>query len=187
MIRIHLNRALLVAATTLLATSAYAEPGKEAPKGNPAPAAKAEEKKDKPATPAAPQGKDGKDDKGAAAKDDKGAKDKDADKEKDKGKSASDREARKTKEHEAEKEKLRALLKRPMDEALRQEIRRHAERRARLDRVKAVATEAKDADAVDRATKLIAKEDERHDKWMSKHAATPVDPVPVTAPKGGAQ
>lgn len=55
-----------------------------------------------------------------------------------------------------------------MTEALRQELRRHAERSARLERIKAVAEAEDDKDTLERVTKLIAKENERHDRWMSR-------------------
>ena len=58
------------------------------------------------------------------------------------------------------------MLKGPLDVPVKEELRRHAERVARIERIKAVATDAKDNDAMDRAGKLIGKENARHDKWM---------------------
>src|SRR4051794_1638933 len=66
---------------------------------------------------------------------------------------AGERAARKAKEHEAQKTELTALLKAPADDALKEELRRHAERLARIERIKSVATEAKDTDTTARATK----------------------------------
>jgi hypothetical protein len=54
-----------------------------------------------------------------------------------------------------------------MSEALRQEMTRHARRIARLERIKSIATEAKDNATVLRATKLITMENERHDKFAT--------------------
>lgn len=75
---------------------------------------------------------------------------------------------RRKNEQEAERPKVMAALKgQPMSEALRQELTRHARRLARLERVKAVASEAKDDAAVERASKLIAMENARHDKFTT--------------------
>jgi hypothetical protein len=148
MMRVHLNRAFLICATTLLASSAYGQ-----------------------STNANPQGK------GHSADDAKKAGD-------DKGKNASDRAARIAKEHGEEKAKLSTMLKGPMDSAVKEELRRHAERIARLERIKSLAADAKDADATDRATKLTVKENARHDKWMEKHTAMP-STVPAAMPATG--
>ncbi len=86
---------------------------------------------------------------------------------------AGERAARKAKEHEAQKTQLSATLKTPANDALKEELRRHAERVARIERVKSVATDAKDAESGARATKLLAKENARHDRWMEKYLATP--------------
>lgn len=161
--------ALLFVAASLLATGAYAQNPHAAPQGKANAADKAEKAADKPGDKA---------DK-AADKADKAG-----DKGGEKGKSADDRASRKAKEHEAQREKLKSMLKGPMNEALKQELRRHAERLARLERIKAVAQTEKDAASVDKATSLIAKENERHDKWMNKHVATA---TPAADTKGGAQ
>ena|SRR5436190_19326167 len=175
MMRTNLNRALAFAAVLLLASSAMAQ------SPNAAPAAKANADK--------------KDDKKADKPEDKG---KSADnKPDDKGKigdmkPGGDRDARKNAEHAAQKAKLGTMLKSPPDEALKQELRRHAERTARLERIKAVATEAKDNDSVEKAKKLLEKENARHEKWMTKvQTATPTA-APTAAPatpdtKGGAK
>lgn len=78
-----------------------------------------------------------------------------------------DRTAKKAKQHEEQKAKLSTLLKTAPDDALKQELRRHAERIARLDRIKVLAGEAKDTESAEKANKLLAKENERHEKWMS--------------------
>lgn len=146
--------ALLVAAASLLANGAYAQNNNAAPPAK----ANAADKADK-----------------AGDKAEKKA-EKAADKAEDKAKSAEragDRAARKQKEHDAQRDKLKAMLKGPMDDGMKQELRRHAERLAKLERIKAVATTEKDTATVDKATSLIAKENVRHDKWMEKKAANP--------------
>ncbi len=62
--------------------------------------------------------------------------------------------------------------------ALRQEMTRHAQRLARLARMRELAEGAKDTASVERIDSLIAKENDRHDRWMDKH---------VGAPAGGVQ
>jgi hypothetical protein len=162
MIRSTMTRGLLVGGALLLASTASAQ----AP--NPNAQGKSPSVEPVKTAPAKPDDKakalDGK----TAKADDKGA----------------DRAARKAKEHEAQKTELNAKLKGPADDALKEELRRHAERVARLERIKSVATDAKDADSGARATKLLAKENGRHDQWMTKRAsATPTTPAtPTTAP-----
>jgi hypothetical protein len=81
---------------------------------------------------------------------------------------ARDRLQRRKTEEDTERAKIMAVTKgQPMSEALRQEMARHARRMARLERIKAVAAEAKDSVTVLRATKLIAMENERHDKFTT--------------------
>jgi hypothetical protein len=46
------------------------------------------------------------------------------------------------------------------------ELKLHAERSAKLKRVRSLALESNNTPVVDRATKLLAKEDERHEKRM---------------------
>lgn len=79
----------------------------------------------------------------------------------------------KAKDNRAEiKKKVEAALKgQPMANAMKEELKRHARRLARLDRARDVADEAKDTDTVARIDKLIAKENERHDKWIAKYDA----------------
>ncbi|MBK9262654.1 MAG: hypothetical protein IPM54_22975 [Polyangiaceae bacterium] len=85
------------------------------------------------------------------------------------------KEARKAKvkEHRAEiKKKVEAALKgKPMATAMKEELKRHARRLARLERAKSVADEAKDSETVTRVDKLIEKENARHDKWMAGYDA----------------
>jgi hypothetical protein len=61
----------------------------------------------------------------------------------------------------------KALKGKPMHASLREELKRHARRLARLDRIEALAKSANDDDALARVKKLISKENDRHDKWMS--------------------
>jgi hypothetical protein len=148
--------ALLVAAASLLATGAYAQNNNASPQGKANAADKAAGAGDKA-------------EKKAEKAEDKA--EKKADKAEDKAKSEGDRAAKKAKEHDALKEKLKGKLKGPMDESVKQELRRHAERLAKLERIKAVATTEKDTANADKATSLITKENARHDKWMDKHVA----------------
>jgi hypothetical protein len=53
-----------------------------------------------------------------------------------------------------------------MHAALKQELRRHAERVARIERIADVAAEAKDEAGAERAKKLLDKENARHDKFL---------------------
>lgn len=160
-------RALLVAAATLLSTGAWAQhtQGKATDKVE-----KAGEKIDKGAQK-------------VGEKADKAAKDSKEALESSKTKTAEERAARKAKEHEAQREKLTATWKGPINEDLRQELRRHAERHARLERIKDVAETEKDKESAEKADKLIAKEKERHDKWIGKHA-TPMKSGTTPAPAG---
>lgn len=157
--RTHLKGALLVAAALLLTTEAQAQNPQAAP-----PAAKAEKAGDK-AEKAADKAADKIEKAGDKAE-------KAADKASDKARTAEDRTARKAREHDAQREKLKGVLKGPVDDALKQELRRHAERVARLERIKAVALTEKDTASSDKASTLLGKENDRHDKWMAKHAST---------------
>lgn len=102
----------------------------------------------------------------------------------DKAKSADDRAARREKEKSELRTHLTSAWKGAPSEALRQELGRHAERLARLERIKEVADGEKDKDSSDKAQKLITKENERHDKWMTRHApsGTPSAVTPGTTP-----
>ena len=173
-------RALLVAAATLLSTGAWAQtphatpPGKAAGEKAEKAAEKAGEKAEKAGEKAEKAG-----DKAAKA-----AKDSKENIEQSKHKTAEDRATRKAKEHDAQREKLAATWKGPVNDSLRHELRRHAERLARLERIKEVAETEKDKDSAEKADKLIAKEKDRHDKWVSKNAAL-VKPVTTPAPATG--
>jgi hypothetical protein len=59
-------------------------------------------------------------------------------------------------------------VERPRDvpPAVREELRRHAQRIARLRRIRLVATEQSDRDSVARVDKLVARENERHEKRL---------------------
>jgi hypothetical protein len=103
---------------------------------------------------------------------------------KDDKKAGEDRGAKKAKEHEALKEKLKAKLKAAPDAAVKEELRRHAERIAKLERIKTVADGEKDTATSAKATTLMDKENARHDKWMDKHlsgGAMPTTATPTTA------
>ena len=111
--------------------------------------------------------------------------DKAADKGKDKAEGAkdeakaelkSDKEAvkKKAKEERVElKGKVdKALKGKAMHPSLKEELKRHARRLARLDRVEAIAKDAKDDDTLARVKKLVDKENDRHDKWMANFDPT---------------
>ena len=74
-------------------------------------------------------------------------------------------------QQDEERTKLRGQ---PMSEAMKEELSRHARRLARLERIKALAVEAKDTAVVERVTKLIEKENARHDKFTA-HFESKVD------------
>lgn len=170
-------KALLVAAATLLSTGAWAQHGQGKATDK---VEKAGEKAEKAAEKAGQKAE--KAGEKAGEKAEKAAKDSKEAVEQSK-KTPEQRAARKAKEHEAQREKLTATWKGPVNENLRQELRRHAERLARLERIKDVAETEKDKDSVEKADKLIAKEKERHDKWIGKHA-TPTKPGTTPAPAG---
>ena len=108
----------------------------------------------------------------------------DADKKAREAKRAAEKIERKAKSKDdkaALRAKVQATLKgQPMSHALREEIKRHARRLARLDRAKAVAEDEKDDATVARVSKLVEKENARHDKWMANFDAKAAD-------KGGAK
>jgi len=79
-----------------------------------------------------------------------------------------ERMQRRTHQQDVERAKIAAALHgQPMTEALNQELSRHARRLARLERIKALAVEAKDTAVIERVTKLIDKENARHDKFTT--------------------
>ena len=180
----HLHGALLLAAASLLATGAYAQNPHAAPQGKANAADKAEKSGEKAADKVEKAGEKA-----------KGEVDKAADKAKDGLKANEDHAARKAKEHDAQRAKLGAMLKAPMTDDLKQELRRHAERVAKIERIKAVAQTEKDTTTVDKSTALLTKENDRHEKWMGKLSSataapgTPaITPPPVTTDsKGGSK
>ena len=176
--RNHL-RALLIAASTLVATGAYADNPQGKPTGAEKAADKAADKAEKAADKAEKAADKASDKAEKLAKDGKDALDTS------KAKTADDRASRKAKEHDAQREKLKATWKGPVSDALRQELRRNAERLARLERIKAVAEAEKDKDSVEKATKLISKENERHEKWMTKNVPV-LGAMPTTTPAAAA-
>jgi hypothetical protein len=81
-----------------------------------------------------------------------------------------ERAERAKKEREALRPEVEKALKgSPMSEAMKRELERHARRMARIDRVKAVATEAKDDPSAERAAKLAERETARHSAWMTNY------------------
>lgn len=85
---------------------------------------------------------------------------------------AEERTARKAKEHDAQREKLKVMLKAPPNDLLKQELRLHAEHVARIERIKSVAQTEKDNATVEKATALLSKENERHEKALTKLTTT---------------
>jgi hypothetical protein len=158
MIQNHLNRALLISAGLLLATAAMAQ----------APQAAAPAKANAVAQAHDTPGKQKPEDKGKTdvKPDPNGAKPDDA------TKTSADRAARAKAQHDEQRAKLVSILHHPMDQATREELKRHARRVARLERIKTLATDAKDDDSAQRAAKLLEKENARHDKWLTTAAAT---------------
>ncbi len=61
----------------------------------------------------------------------------------------------------------KTLKKRPMDDALKQEMQRHAERVARLERVQKLAEQSSDSAIAERAKKLLEQEKLRHATYLS--------------------
>ncbi len=90
------------------------------------------------------------------------------------------------KNKQAEKAALRgkvttALKGQPMSRAMKEELERHARRLARLRRVRDLAEDENDAAVTERVDKLVAKENARHERWISNYDAKTGDS------KGGAQ
>jgi hypothetical protein len=99
---------------------------------------------------------------------------------------AAEHAARKSAQHDAQRSELRLALHGPMDAAMKQELRRHAQRVARIERIKALALELKDKEVIERANKLLEKETARHQKWMAT-ATTPSQANAKAEAKGGAR
>lgn len=191
--RVLLRHVLAISAASLLATTAYAQ----SPNANPHATAQGQGKAVEPTKTAAPGPGEKAGQKVDNAADKAGDKAKDlkdkAGEKVDSAKDSVDRTTRKAKQHEEQKAKLGAMLKGPMDEATKQELRRHAERLAKIERIKSLAETSKDNDSAERAAKLMTKETTRHDTWMQKHVATTTTTTPGTVPaaqpdsKGGAK
>jgi hypothetical protein len=80
-----------------------------------------------------------------------------------------DRLQRRRRQQDTERAKIAGALRgQPMSEAMHHELSRHARRLARLERIKAIALEAKDTAVVERVNKLIDKENARHDKFATR-------------------
>jgi hypothetical protein len=162
MIRTLRHRLSVVAALAALSIAVPASA-----QNGPPPGSKGAEKKDEKAGDKGEKGKD-KAEGAKDAKDAKGADAKGPDANSDgKGKGA-DVAARKKAQKEAVRAKVqKALDGQPMAAAMKQELTRHARREARLQHIITVAKEAKDTATVERATKLLEKENARHDKWVA--------------------
>jgi hypothetical protein len=78
-----------------------------------------------------------------------------------------DRAVRVKAQQDSERQQLRTALRAPMTDAQKQDLRLHAERVAKLERIKSLAADAKDAATVDRATKLLDQESTRYEKWLN--------------------
>ncbi|MCL2725307.1 MAG: hypothetical protein FWD69_12820 [Polyangiaceae bacterium] len=82
------------------------------------------------------------------------------------GRGIDERAARRAKEQAEARQRLATQWKGPPNDALRQELRTHADRIARLERIKVVADMEHDRVSSAKAAQLIDKENMRHDKWM---------------------
>ncbi|EYF05169.1 hypothetical protein [Chondromyces apiculatus] len=60
----------------------------------------------------------------------------------------------------------KSLKNKPMDEALKQESQRHAERVAKLERIQALAVESGDTAAAARAKTLLDQENARYQSYL---------------------
>jgi hypothetical protein len=165
--RTHLHCALASVAVLLLSTAATAQSSATAA---PAKDNAAQHSLDKPASG----------DKAAAGKVD--AKDKTADP----AAKEADRAARLKTQHEAERQQLAGVLHGPMTDAQKKDLRVHAERVAKLERIRALALDAKDSATADRANKLLEKENTRYEKWVSTLGAK-TDTAENNKAKAGAQ
>jgi len=61
----------------------------------------------------------------------------------------------------------KALKSRPMDDAFKQEMQRHAERVARLERIQKLAEQSGDTATAERAKKLLEQENARYSTYLS--------------------
>ena len=97
-----------------------------------------------------------------------------------------DRAIRGKAEHDAERQQLAGVLHAPLTDAMKQDLRQHAERVAKLERIRALALDAKDVVTADRANKLLDKENARYEKWIGSLSAK-TDMAGDTKAKVGAQ
>jgi hypothetical protein len=97
-----------------------------------------------------------------------------------------DRAARLKSQHDAERQQLAGALHAPMTDGQKKDLRQHAERVAKLERIRALALEAKDNATVDRANKLLDKENARYEKWITT-LSTKIDTNESSKAKAGAQ
>jgi hypothetical protein len=174
MIETHLSRVLVATAAIMMFAPGAAAESPQEPRP---PSTAAAANTPGPAQGASQAKGDAKGDKG----DEKGDKGDKGDKEK----STSERTARRDAQHAAQRAELTAALHAPVSDSIRDQLRVHAQRVAKLERIKAVALEAKDKDSADRAAKLLDKETARYQKWMAQ-ASSPDKPA-TTDTKGGAQ
>jgi hypothetical protein len=76
----------------------------------------------------------------------------------------------------------------PMTEPVREGLREHARRVARLLRLQEIAANRNDYDMVMRIDKLVARENSRHDKWLRElsRPPKPAPPAPSALPSASA-
>ena len=88
------------------------------------------------------------------------------------GRMVDDRAARLARERAEERQRLAAQWRwhGPPNEAFRKEMRTHADRIARLQRIKFIAEAENDRASAIKAAKLIERENARHDRWMRTNA-----------------
>jgi hypothetical protein len=78
-------------------------------------------------------------------------------------------ETRKLRLRDAKRQALKDAPTVGKDAAVTAEYKKHAERLAKLERAKELASADENTDAVQRVDSLIAKENARHQSWMGKH------------------
>ena len=97
-----------------------------------------------------------------------------------------DRAIRLKAQQDAERQQLRTALRAPMTDVQKQDLRLHAERVAKLERIRSLALDAKDSATADRATKLLDKESARYEKWLNG-LSTKTDMAGSSQAKAGGQ
>jgi hypothetical protein len=80
-------------------------------------------------------------------------------------------DSRKQRSREAKRQALKESPKVRSDAATTAEYRKHAERLAKLERAKELATADQNTDAATKIDKLIAQETQRHQAWLAKQTA----------------